>query len=535
MRRWSVKSRLAASLGVLSLVLLSVSGLAVAGLSSSARGTAKVGTALSLTHDAMQAKFRTADFAGWQTGYAFETLRGVPGAAEDGVGQRKEFLRSTGEFRKDLDRVAGYELTASEKASLDAAKTAFEKFMSTDATIDAGYRKGTPASIAASNSLASGRSLELFATVADRVDAVASSVTVRGEQVRKESIHSASGTRQQILLAAVLGLVVAVGFGIVVVLSVTRPVSALRRRMEEIADGDGDLTQRADESGRDELTAVGVAFNRFVGAIAVAVRSVGEQAFSLSAASQELSATSATISHNAREATDQASAAEDATAQIAGFVTSASSGAQEMSLSIREIAQNAASAAGVAAGAVSEAESTTAIVSKLGESSAQIGDVVKAIAAIAGQTNLLALNATIEAARAGEAGRGFAVVANEVKELSQETSRATEEISRRVQEIQVDTDAAVDAIVRIAAVIGEISEYQTTIAAAVEEQSATSQEMSRSVSQAAAGTDSIAENIRRVSAVSESTAAGVVQSQAAVDELSRMGSDLERVIDRFRV
>ena len=128
-------------------------------------------------------------------------------------------------------------------------------------------------------------------------------------------------------------------------------------------------------------------------------------------------------------------------------------GSEEMGASIREIAQNATEAARVAAQAVEVADATNATVAKLGESSAEIGNVVKVITSIAEQTNLLALNATIEAARAGEAGKGFAVVANEVKDLAQETARATEDITRRVEAIQADTGGAVEAIGEIAAII----------------------------------------------------------------------------------
>jgi methyl-accepting chemotaxis protein len=120
-------------------------------------------------------------------------------------------------------------------------------------------------------------------------------------------------------------------------------------------------------------------------------------------------------------------------------------------------------------------------VGKLGESSAEIGEVIKSITSIAEQTNLLALNATIEAARAGEAGKGFAVVANEVKDLAQETAKATEDISRRVEQIQVDTEAAVAAISEISGIIARINDTQSTIASAVEEQTATTNEMSRNV------------------------------------------------------
>ena len=134
-------------------------------------------------------------------------------------------------------------------------------------------------------------------------------------------------------------------------------------------------------------------------------------------------------------------------------------GAEEMGASIKEIAKNATEAAKVATSAVKVAETTTATVSKLGDSSTEIGQVIKVITSIAQQTNLLALNATIEAARAGEAGKGFAVVANEVKELAKETAKATEDISRKIEAIQTDTKAAVDAIASISEVINQINGY----------------------------------------------------------------------------
>jgi methyl-accepting chemotaxis protein len=205
-----------------------------------------------------------------------------------------------------------------------------------------------------------------------------------------------------------------------------------------------------------------------------------------------------------------------------------------MSASIREIAQNANEAARVAAGAVTEAEATNATITKLGLSSKEIGDVVKVITSIAEQTNLLALNATIEAARAGEAGKGFAVVANEVKELAQETARATEDIARRVEAIQADTGGAVEAIGRIGTVIGQINDYQLTIASAVEEQTATTNEMSRSVAEAAGGTTEIAANITGVSAAADSTTQALSQTRVAVDELSRMAADLRTGVAGFR-
>ena len=149
--------------------------------------------------------------------------------------------------------------------------------------------------------------------------------------------------------------------------------------------------------------------------------------------------------------------------------------------------------------------------SKLGDSSTEIGQVIKVITSIAQQTNLLALNATIEAARAGEAGKGFAVVANEVKELAKETAKATEDISRKIEAIQTDTKAAVDAIASISEVINQVNGISNTIATAVEEQNATTNEMARNVSEAAHGSGEITSNIAGVAQAAESTTRGATR------------------------
>jgi methyl-accepting chemotaxis protein len=188
----------------------------------------------------------------------------------------------------------------------------------------------------------------------------------------------------------------------------------------------------------------------------------------------------------------------------------------------------------VGGSAVTLASATNGTVAKLGESSLEIGNVIKVITSIAEQTNLLALNATIEAARAGEAGKGFAVVATEVKDLAQETARATEEISRRVQAIQSDAQGAVDAIAEITQVIGRINDYQTTIASAVEQQAATTNEITRSVSDAATGSTEIADTISGVAQASQTASAGIEEAKRATAELARMGAELQTLVGQYR-
>ena len=210
------------------------------------------------------------------------------------------------------------------------------------------------------------------------------------------------------------------------------------------------------------------------------------------------------------------------------------SATEEMSASIKEIAKSATEAAKVADSAMKTATETNAIVAKLGESSAEIGQVIKVITSIAQKTDLLALNATVEAARAGEVGAGFAVVANEVKELAKQTATATEDISKKIEAIQVDAKNAVQAIKTISGVIGQVNDISGTIATAVEEQSATATEMSWNLTEAAKGAGEVAQNIHGVAQAAESMSRGATETQEAAQSLVEMSALLRQLVGRFK-
>ncbi|WP_306208050.1 methyl-accepting chemotaxis protein [Actinoplanes sp. RD1] len=342
-----------------------------------------------------------------------------------------------------------------------------------------------------------------------------------------------SGSLTLMLICLAAGFVVAALVGFVTVRRITRPLREVSDVLARMADGD--LTGTVAVSSRDEVGVMAQQVNGTVATMRQTVQTLGTASQSLAAAAEELSATSSQIADSAANSDVQAQTVARAAEEVSRNVDTVSAGAEEMGASIREIAQNANQAAEVAGSAVTMAGTANETVTQLGTSSAEIGNVIKLITAIAEQTNLLALNATIEAARAGEMGKGFAVVASEVKDLAQETAKATEDISARVTAIQNDTGTAITAIGEISDIIARISDYQTTIAAAVEEQTATTGEMNRGVTEAAGGVNQIASGIDTLATATRLTTESVADTQRAASELARMSTELQSLVGTFRV
>ena len=270
-------------------------------------------------------------------------------------------------------------------------------------------------------------------------------------------------------------------------------------------------------------------------ALKVTINAVNQNAQALASSSEELTAVSQQMSSNSEETATQSNVVAAASEQVSKNVATVATSAEEMSASAKEIAKNATDAAKVATEAVKVAADTNRTVAKLGESSIEIGKVIKVITSIAQQTNLLALNATIEAARAGEAGKGFAVVANEVKELAKQTAAATEDISGKIEAIQTDTKAAVNAIDQISKIINQINDIQNTIASAVEEQTATTNEIARNANEAAQGSTEISKNIASVSLAAKNTTQGANNTLTAATELAKLAAELKKVVEQQKL
>lgn len=295
-----------------------------------------------------------------------------------------------------------------------------------------------------------------------------------------------------------------------------RQVEALRHDQEEAA-------ARQARQRQADLAEMATQFENSVMGI---VRTVSTSSSQMHEAAESLSST-------ARQTSDLAGGAAAASNQATANVQTVASAAEELSASIAEIGQQVGQADVISKKAVDEAHETGVLVKNLAETADKIGGVVQLINDIASQTNLLALNATIEAARAGEAGKGFAVVAGEVKNLANQTARATEEIAIQISGVQGNTKQAVDAIGRIQSTIEDVRGISSNIAQAVGQQSSATNEIAQNVSQAAVGTSEVSHNVDGVNSAASSTGAAAQEVLTASRGLAENASQLQSVVAAF--
>lgn len=261
--------------------------------------------------------------------------------------------------------------------------------------------------------------------------------------------------------------------------------------------------------------------------------SVGGIVNGVASAATELNGTAQSMTTISTEVKSQAESVSESSVVASGNVQTVAAASEELASSIQEISRQVAQSTQISDKAVSAVDGTARRMESLRASADKIGEVVNLINDIAEQTNLLALNATIEAARAGEAGKGFAVVASEVKNLANQTAKATDEIGGQVEGVASATREAVDAMTEIAAVIQEMSHISSAIAAAIEEQDAATGEIARNVQEASRNTDEVTSVIGNVTAASSEAGLASEQVLGAANELSEQAELLRNQVNQF--
>ncbi len=390
----------------------------------------------------------------------------------------------------------------------------------------------------------------------DNIDAyIAAMETNIGEKVKSMRIQMLGTTG--LLFTAIAVLCLFIVFGI------TKSLGSMILSVQDIAEGEGDLTKRVEINSRDELGELAKWLNLFLEKLQDIIKQISKESFGVDESSNELTDISDAMTNVAQNTSNQADRVASASEEMSSSLNSVAaameessqnvnlvaSAAEEMNSTINEIAGNAEKTRGTSENASLKAAEAGKMIKDLSDAAKSIGQVTETITDISNQTNLLALNATIEAARAGESGKGFAVVANEIKDLASQTADATLNIKKQIENVQTVSASTATSINEVIKVIDEAKEMISTIAAAVTQQSAATQEISSNIEQLSLGIQEVNENVSQSSMVATKISEDISNVNSASTEmtsssetvrdsagqLKEMAKKLKAIVDTFIV
>ena len=344
---------------------------------------------------------------------------------------------------------------------------------------------------------------------------------------------------------------------------IVRPIRVTVDMLQDIAEGDGDLTKRIEVRAQDEIGEMATWFNLFMEKIQGIIGQIVQDAGSLNASSttlsdianhmaegaQSMANRSKTVATGAEEVDTNMSSVASASEQATTNINMVAAATEEMTVSIRGIADKSEESRSISESAVSKASDVSEKLGNLGQGAQEISKVTDVITDISSQINLLALNATIEAARAGEAGKGFAVVASEIKDLAKQTAEATQMVNVQINNIQNSTDETIDEVGQILDIIKDVSNTVSSITEEVETQTTVTQEIAENINQTSQGIQEVNENVsqgsvlvNQISTEMSEVNQSVQEVSGSIDqvnhnavELAALSQQLQDIVGRFQV
>jgi len=566
----SIKARLIAVLAIIMLVFTGAAAVTLVNLKAQLpkleitqnNASTVANEAISLMILIKEIKLDVVQVQQWITDIS--ATRGLPGF-DDGFGEAANFAQKFGEDVDKARQLAGTLGLADVVAALNDTEASFGPFYKTGIKMGETYVAEGPEA----GNVMMGEFDGVAETMGENMDAltvqVEDATAIRLENLQG-SIHDVQGSIEGItqlnMILTAIGVVIGLGAAIYLFLVIKGAIEGLLGDIHQITNHEYGADSILGAHRTDEFGVVARALDQTKSVLVDGERreqeqktaeeqqvkereaermrmaerfetSVGAVVETVSAAANQMQSTAQAVSGTADQTSQQSTAVAAAAEEASANVQTVASAAEELSSSISEISRQVSQSTQIAGAAVAEVDGANEKVQGLADAANKIGEVVALITDIADQTNLLALNATIEAARAGEAGKGFAVVASEVKNLANQTAKATEEISNQIGGIQGATRDAVSAIGSIGGIINQINEITSAIAAAVEEQGAATQEIARNVEQASSGTQEVSSNISLVTQAASETGSSATQILDAAAELGRQSDMLNGEVGDF--